>query len=560
MKKRLFLYTALIIGAGFLGFFGASVYAARVNNINIAKDTVKETAEICRDLYVSNTDLLTFVNAGSETRITIIAPDGAVLADSHPLDVGILENHLSRPEIQAAADDAPAAYVRHSETLGVDLIYYALKVDSGESYVFIRIAIPVAKIDAYLFQSLPLLVSLLCAIVLICFFITRRMINRIVKPFESVERKLRLLSSGEYVPGPIVGGYEEANKIVREVDEIAGVLQRSFTALRDERNKAEYILNNVGDGLFVADENKDVVLINMAALEIFGATPDIVNKNLNYLFYDKMLKGALDDCVDHAKNALFELSFNGRIYFVAVKRLPETRLTMAVLSDVTESRKNAKRREEFFANASHELKTPLTAIKGFNELAALNNKDGGIQKYIDGITRETDRMLALIGDMLKLSELENSKRLDGVPVPLAKIVDEVRESVSVAIKEKSIVFETVGDGVVMAESGHVYELVKNLIENAVRYNHQGGRVAVAIESRRKVVRFSVSDSGVGMAAEEQARVFERFYRVTKSRAQRDGGTGLGLSIVKHICALYGWKLSLKSKLGVGTEITVVFGA
>jgi two-component system phosphate regulon sensor histidine kinase PhoR len=231
---------------------------------------------------------------------------------------------------------------------------------------------------------------------------------------------------------------------------------------------------------------------------------------------------------------------------------------MIALSDVTEIRENAKRREEFFANASHELKTPLTAIKGFNELTAINNKDDNIRKYIDSITRETDRMLSLIGDMLKLSELENTQSINPVPVPLAKIVNEAVELLSTSINEKSISIEITGDATVTAEPGHIYELAKNLIENAVRYNNQGGHVSVTIERSKQNARLYVFDDGIGISPEEQTRIFERFYRVEKSRSQRNGGTGLGLSIIKHICALYDWKLSLKSKLGVGTEVTVVF--
>ena len=168
-------------------------------------------------------------------------------------------------------------------------------------------------------------------------------------------------------------------------------------------------------------------------------------------------------------------------------------------------------------------------------------------------------MLTLIGDMLKLSELESAQEINPVPVSLAAVVNEVSDTMSTAINEKSIIFETFGDDcMVTAEQGHIYELVKNLIENAVRYNNHGGRVLVVIESDKNLVRLTVADNGISIPHEEQARIFERFYRVEKSRSQRSGGTGLGLSIVKHICALYGWKVSLKSKPGVGTEITVLF--
>jgi len=560
MKRRLFLYTTLIMCTGFMCLFGASVYTTYANNLSLAKDNVAEITQIYADFYVGGADIKAMVNTGNDIRLTVIAPDGKVLADSHPLDLEALDNLLGRPEVQAALDGAPAAFVRYSETLGTNMVFYAQRADAGGSYVFIRAALPVERINTYLLRNIALLVFLLLGVAVLCFLFTRSTIRRITKPFGYVEQKLRRLADGEYATGDYPGSYEEIDKVIRVVDEIALILQDSITALRDEKSKAEYIINNIGDGLFAVDENKSIVLINSAAMGIFNVTPNINHKNLTYLSFDKTLIEAVDDCIRSAKNALFEMHLHGRVFFVMVKRLSGTKLTMVVLSDVTESRENAKRREEFFANASHELKTPLTAIKGFNELTALNNKDENLDKYITGITRETDRMLALIGDMLKLSELESSKGINSAPVSLAKVAGEVCATMAVAINDKGINVDIVGDGTIMAEPEHVYELVKNLVENAVRYNNQGGRVSIVIGIDRKSARLSVSDSGIGIPVAEQARVFERFYRVEKGRAQRDGGTGLGLSIVKHICALYGWRLSLKSKLGVGTDVTITFSA
>ena len=561
MRKRLFFYTTLMLFAGLFGFLAVSTYITHNNNLTFAKDKVIEAARIYAGLYRADVNLLSFVHAGGNTRVTIISSYGAVLADSHPIDdPEYWEESLTLPELQAALLGFPEAFVRHCKALGVDLIYYAVIVDSGDDYIFIRTAIPFMQIEAYMLQSLPLLVIVLLVITLVCFAFSHRIINRITRPFESVEEKLRLLSRGEYSPGTYAGPYREINAIVVEIDEVAQVLHDNLTALRDEKTKAEYILNNIGDGIFAVADSKTIALINKAALDIFDVTPDIVNKNMIHLSYDKALITAVDDCVNHEKSTLFELTRKGRIYLVTVKRLPGAILTVVILSDVTDNRESAKQREEFFANASHELKTPLTAIKGFNELAALGNKDENILKYISGITRETDRMLSLISDMLKLSELEHTQNqsINCVPVELEKIVSEVRETLSAAIGEKSVNFETVGTGLVEADPGHVYELVKNLAENAVRYNNQGGRVSLTIESDNKNTWLHVFDDGIGISPEEQSRIFERFYRVEKSRCDLSGGTGLGLSIVKHICALYGWKLSLKSKLGVGTEVMVKF--
>ena len=559
MKKRLFLYATVTILAGLLCYFAASVYVTHNNNLNIAKDTVIEMAQIYSDLYSETKDYSLLVGAGKDTRVTVISHDGKVLADSKPLDIEAMENHLNRPEIQDALDGVQTTYVRYSASLGTDLIYYAVKANNNDGYIFIRVSVPVAKIDAYLVNSLLPLVFILCAVILLCFAFSRTVIWRITKPFEMIGKKMRLLSIGEYSPEPIMSSYEEIDAILKDIGELAQTLQYNMTALRYEKIKAEYILNNIGDGIFAVDANKDISFINNAAIELFNATQDIVGKSLNYLSYEKTLSAAVDDCVSQGKTSLFELVHDGKIYLVTVKSLQDTMLTMIILSDITDSRENAKRREEFFANASHELKTPLTAIKGFNDLTAINNKDDGIRKYIDSITRETDRMLALIGDMLRLSELESAQKINPASVLLSKVVAEVCDTLSSAITEKKLSLDIVGDGTIEAAPEHIYELVKNLVENAVRYNNQGGRVSITIESDKEGTQLFVYDDGIGISPKEQDRIFERFYRVEKSRSQKNGGTGLGLSIVKHICALYGWKLSLKSKLGVGTEISVVFG-
>jgi len=519
-----------------------------------------EISRVYAGLYGDGTDVSILIKTDGDTRITIISSDGAVVADSSPLDVGSLDNHLDRPEIQAALVGEPAAYVRYSATLGADLIYYAVKAENGGDYVFIRAAVPVAAIDAYMAGSLPLLVIALVLVAVVCFVFSRAIIVKIIKPFESVETTLRALADGAYTPNREQSGYEEIDKITRGIDDVAGILQDSFNDLRDEKNKLAFIIDSIADGLFVVDEIKNLVLLNAAATAVFDAKPGLAGKNMHYLSHEKTLKDAVDGCVAGGGDAMFEYALNGRTYFVSIKKLPLTKLTMVALSDVTEIKENARRREEFFANASHELKTPLTAIKGLNELTGLNNKDETLRKYIESIARETGRMLSLIADMLKLSELENTQSLNinRAPVSLSKIIDEARGALATAIDEKAVRFTVSGDATISAEPGHVYELVKNLVENAVRYNKQGGAVAVTIESDASGAALTIADDGIGISPGEQARVFERFYRVEKSRSQKNGGTGLGLSIVKHICVLYGWRLSLKSKPGVGTEVMVAF--
>jgi len=562
MKKQLFFRTIFIVLIGLLSFFAISVYITHNNNINFAKYTVIEKAEVFASLYSQVADVNSLVEAGNDARISIISPSGEVLADSNKVDIDSGENRLDRPEIQAASKGRPEAFVRHSETLNADLIYYALRVDSGyaDNYVYIRVALPIARVDAYLHQSLPSLIILMLLITAVSFFLVHSISKRVVKPFYEIEEKLKLLSVGEYVKTPVAKSYEEINSITKKIDEIAIILQNSFDALSDEKNKLTYILDNIGDGLIVANKEAYIELVNFSALKMFGGMSDVIGKKINYLVSDNNLIFEIENCITNSRNALFELILKGQVYLVTIKQLPSTDITMIAFSDVTENRESAKQREEFFANASHELKTPLTAIKGFNELTALNNKDENISKYINSITRESNRMMDLISGMLKISELENSKEIRPVSLSLESIVKEVAEALSIAMNEKAIKFEIKGGGTIISEQEHAYELVKNLIENAVRYNNHGGKVSVLVKKDKKMLRLLVIDNGIGIPPEEQARIFERFYRVEKSRSTQNGGTGLGLSIVKHICNIYGWKLSLKSRVGVGTEVSVDFNS
>jgi len=558
MKKRLFLFTTIILFIGLVGFFITSIFITHRNNLSIAKSTIIETTQIIAGLYYDGIDLEEFVSVGRATRITVISSEGLVLADNRPMESQLTVNYLSRPEIVAALNNSPAVYVRYSQTHSTDFIYYALKVDTSDGFVFVRASMPSSQIDAYLLQSIPILFALLIVFAVACFFLVRSVTKRILKPLYGVCQKLKLLSDGKYSSEVAGDGYDEISKITKEIDVVALVLQDNFNTLQKEKNKLSYILNSINDGLFVIDGYMDITGINSAALDIFDANPGVEGSGLQNLTDNAEIATAIVDCTNHQENSLFELELDGKTYLVTVKRLSDTELTMVMIADITDKHENAKRREEFFANASHELKTPLTAIKGFNELTSLNNKDDGINKYIAGITRETNRMMFLISDMLKLSELENTPKINPVPVSLSEAINDVCDTVSAAFEEKSITFEVIGSAIVNAEPNHIYDVVKNLVENAARYNKQNGKVSVKIRNNKKGVSMIVSDTGIGISSREQSKIFERFYRVEKSRSIESGGTGLGLSIVKHTCALYGWKLSLKSRLGIGTDITIEF--
>ena len=554
MKKRLFIYTTLILFAGLLGFFLVSVFITHRNNLSIAKSTVMEITRISAGLFCMEIDFDDFVSVGTDTRITVIADDGEILADSHPPAVSYTGNRLLRPEIVSAAVGFPEVHVRFSDSQYAEYIYYALRVPVEDTYVFVRVAIPVAQIDAYLIQSLPLLLFLLIIVVFACFIMIHRVVNVVLAPFSSIENNLRLLFRGQYTKIPAIKSFREIESITRGIDDIALRLQENYATIRNEKDKLAYILDSISDGLFVVDENNDLTLVNAFAYDIFSTT-NLVGKKVNYLVSDKNLTKTIEECINAKEDTFLEFIFKGKIYFTSIKRLPGTDLTMVVMNDVTEIRESSKRREEFFANASHELKTPLTAIRGFNELTSLNNKDIDLEKYINGITRETNRMTTLIGDMLKLSELDNQKKVkDPISVKVNAVASEVKDVMSGLLENKNISMQITGDTLITARPEHIYEVIKNLVENAVLYTNNDGYVNITIDKNA----ITISDNGIGIPSDEQSKIFERFYRVEKSRDTKSGGTGLGLPIVKHTCALYGWKLALHSRPGIGTDVIITF--
>jgi len=564
MKKKLFLFNILIVCSGIIAFFLFSIAITYSNNIEFAKDTVMNYAKIYQNFYDQDMNLSDFAKAPEDVRVTIISSDGTVIKDSKPLDEANLQNHIDRQEIQSALKNQPKVVVRYSETVGMDLMYYAAKVTTADDYVFIRTSTPIVTINNYLLKSLPLLFLILVITIGACAFLSNRVSKKLLAPFSLVKSSLQSINDGVFKKTLANSSYEEINQITNEINDISVTLKENITGITEEKNKLNYVLDNINDGLFAINKNNDIILINHRIKQIFEVTDDAIGHNISYLTIDSELSQNINNCILNNQNFLFEFKMKEHYYLVTIKNMSSSwtgdkgSLCVVIFSDITEAKNSQRQREEFFANASHELKTPLTVIKGFSELLELNNKDENLNKYTSGIVMQTDRMLSLISDMLKLSELESQNQLNVAKVSLASIANEVCESLTAISDEKNIAIKINGEGFVQAENSHIYELIKNLVENAMKYNKQNGKVNIDIVDTKKTVSLTVSDTGIGISATDQSRIFERFYRVEKSRSRINGGTGLGLSIVKHICSLYHATLSLKSKLGIGTEITVVF--
>ncbi len=552
MKKKLILYNVIITVVVLLSMFALGLLVTKSNYEAISEKKIKEITAV----YAANYTADTVLPASGEVRVTVIDAGGNVLKDSGIAEME--ENHLYREEIEAAAKGVPKVVVRHSETLGKEMMYYAEKVETEDTYVYIRVAIPTESIRSYIAKSVPPMLAILLGVWVVSVFASVALSGLLLKPLARVKQGLTQIENGSYQEILPTSDDEDINLILSGINDLGEKLQKSVSSAKSEKQKLDYVLSNVSDGIVVLDAERKVVIANRSVCKTFGIQ-DPVGKSVEVLTANESFLAAVERCADKKGDEIFSLQVNDR-YFLVTVRYTDSNLIIAVLSDVTQTKLGEKMRLEFFANASHELKTPLTAIKGFNDMISLQSKEEPILNYSARIGKEIDRVIHLLGDMLDLSKLENStlQAENLTSVDLAEVAQEVKEALSHTAAERDIRIEICGEGTVTAEREHIYELMKNLVENGVRYNNVGGKVEICVAEEKNRVRLTVADDGIGIDGKHQSRIFERFYRVDKSRSRATGGTGLGLAIVKHICDLYNAEISLKSKLGAGTTIEITF--
>ena len=567
--KKAFIVRSLLVALVALMISGIiSVFTMQQQYLNTRKTEMREllnmisAAEDTSD-YGALAKKLAKI-APDSLRVTFISPSGTVLGDSDA-NPAVMENHLARAEVQAALKGGYGEQVRHSSTIGVDMLYTAKKLPDG---TVVRLATSLKGLYDHVWSLLPgLLLGILPALVFTP-FLAWRMAKGVTKPFGDVAASLETINSGKYggdIPEP---KYRELAPITRQIDELSHKIAGTLAELTAERKRITYLLDNMNEGLVVLDHKQNILLINRSARSFFGADGHPEGVNLLCLTRVPHVNESVRKAAQNGVPDSFDLASpeSSRIVQLSVSPVTGEESGSAaggvilLLTDVTAERRAEQIRSEFVANASHELKTPLTSIKGFTELiqSGIMTDPQKISEGLSRISSETDRMIGLIGDILKLSELESAAEDTGkIRASLGAIAKRAAESLSVQASEKNVKITVSGDdGVLNANPDRMTQLALNLIDNAVKYNRPGGSVSVTVTQQEKFVILTVADTGVGIPPEAQSRIFERFYRVDKSRSRRMGGTGLGLSIVKHIVGLYHGKIGLKSEVGRGTEITV----
>lgn len=557
MKKKIIVTNVIIVVFALLILFLSGISITKSIYKKQAEERIIDVANIYAENYTSSDKVVK--NVPKDYRVTVVDKAGKVLSDSETEDVSNMENHIDREEIVAALHGKPVAVTRRSDTTNKDMVYSAVKVDlSSDDYVFVRVSTPVDSVNLYatstILPNFYVLIAAIIAAVILSVVLTKSL----VKPMAEIKNNLIALNNGTFTPSTPSEKDPEINKMLSEINDIGEKLSDTITTVSEDNKKLDYILNNVSDGIVVITANGNIEVMNDNAKLVFDVKNDAISSNYTVLSANEKFISAVSDAVNERINKVFEFTTAAHDVYLTSIRCLDGGMTIIVLSDITAVKHGEEIRSEFFANASHELKTPLTAIKGFNDVIGMKSKDGDIRTLSAKIDKEVNRVVSLIDDMLNLSKLETTKTPIVEKVDLVAVAHDAEESISALARDKNVNIEISGEGTVEMEKDHAYELVKNLMENAVRYNEDGGHVFVSVDEKADKVTLKVKDDGIGIDEENQSRIFERFYRVNKSRSRETGGTGLGLSIVKHVAELYDAKLTLSSTLGAGTEITVSF--
>ena len=552
MKKRLLSRAILLFFLVSVIVFFVTVVIINHNNETAAEREVINYTHILKRQYASreHDKLITEVRkVDPDIRVTVIDSDGVVLGDSFSDE--ITENHLDRPEIR----NLGKTYIRYSNTYKKTYLYYATLLDDG-NYLRIALSFKYYQMNLYLFLTL---LALFIASGVILYFMLDKQIGTTIAP---LNEQIEELSS---IAGYKGGEFEEDEiiKLTNQVAYIHQILKSNLEAIKTEAEKVNYIVDALPLGVIVLNNKGEIKQINEYGKKLFNYSANITE----YLYLSRVeeFNNLIKESLEKKASMQADCMLDNKIYNVSTKVITNEWLNeglVVIVSDIDLVKRLEKAKRDFFANASHELKSPLTSIIGLQEMIE-NNFVSSKEEFEDINKRtisEARRSMKLINDMLSLAELESlkAKPMDQ-EVDLKVLVLDVLKSLDVKIKANGLkVVVDLEDAILKGSLEDFRKLVENLIDNAIKYNKEQGLIKVAIKEGKDEIALSVEDTGIGIKQKEQKKIYERFYRVDKGRSQEVEGTGLGLAIVKYVVLAYDARIELDSTLGLGSKFTVYF--
>lgn len=481
-------------------------------------------------------------------RVTVIGKDGGVIFDSQA-DASKMGNHADREEFKEAILYGTGMSSRYSDTLTQKNIYYAVKLSDGS---VLRLSSPHSTIFAIISD----LIGPICLIVLLALILSAILA---IKLSESILKPINALDLDNPENNKT---YDELAPLLTKINRQKLVIENQLHEAKQKQKEFKLITDNMREGLLVIDSNSDILTYNAAAEKLLDITDETSLAALK-IYRSTQVIDAVDEALK-GNNSECQITQHSRQYSLIanpVFRDGEIIGAVIVLLDITEKAQREQLRREFTANVSHELKTPLTSIYGFAELM----KDGDMKKedmedFAKSIYDETKHLITLVGDIIKLSALDEKSRFyEKEKVDLYALAFETAERLKVDAAKKHVTVNVEGEKAEYVGVRQILtDIIYNLCENAIKYNRENGSVHISVKENENNIVLKVKDTGIGIPQEHQERVFERFYRVDKSHSKEIGGTGLGLSIVKHGVMYHGGEISMESEPGKGTEITVTF--
>lgn len=546
MTKKIFKSILIVAGTVLLASIVIIMGCLYEYFSNIQKDKLADELDIAAsavELY--GTDYLKNIDS-ERYRITWIQADGKVIYDTQA-GADSMENHADRQEVKQALAEGEGSSSRYSDTLMEKTSYYARLLDDGS---VLRVSTTYATAGLLVLGMLqPILVVLIAALVL-SGILARRISKRIVEPMNSIDLDRPLENDT----------YEELSPLLNRINQQHKEIEMQMRYLKQRTDEFTQITESMKEGLILLDNKGNVLSINEAAQNILETDSDCIGQSFLSIERSRNINNAIQSAFEEGHSEIYA-QYGSREYQVDISRIEsggETVGAVLLAFDITEQQNAQRNRREFTANVSHELKTPLQGIIGSAELIENGMvKPEDMPRFTGHIRKEASRLVTLIEDILRLSQLDEGRQMPSEQVDLFELADEVRSVLEGACEAKHINMKLMGEHVsIDGVKRLLYEIIYNLCDNAVKYNNEGGIADIDISSDEKNAYITVRDSGIGIPQDQQERVFERFYRVDKSHSKESGGTGLGLSIVKHAVSYHNGTVSMKSEPGNGTEIRV----
>lgn len=591
MRRKIFLYylILILIGMCITGFFTSElaqrIYIQEVKNklITTARLIQSQISDnISKGINVDYNDtairyskiLDQSVDANNSvdktvTRITFVDFSGKVVGESETNYQG-MENHLERKEIQEAIKGGIGEDVRTSKTLKTDFLYIALPIP--QSKIVARVSVPLVQVRnidkiIWFYAIIGILAGLVLTLILAI-----RFSSSIIGPINELMEVSQAISKGDYSKRAKIRSKDELGQLSEAFNEMSIKLESTIAELMDKNVKVDSIINSMTSGIVAVDTEYRILMINSIASEIFGIKhgPGVIGINILELIRNNRINAFLKETIEKNVPLVKEVTIGQpenrilRVHTTPIKSMDAGVLNsggIASIQDITGIKKLEQIRTEFVSNVTHELKTPLTSIRGFIETlrnGAIDDREVA-EKFLEIIDIEAERLSTLINDILQLSEIESKHKDSNIGTyNLKSIVSEILSILQGSAEKKGIVLiDDVADGIIItANRDRIKQMLINLVDNGIKYNKENGSVAVQAHKVGGKLVISVKDTGIGIAEEHIQRIFERFYRVDKGRSRSMGGTGLGLSIVKHIVNLYNGDIKVNSTPGKGTEFVI----